>query len=160
MKQIDEYHETVSTSHSPFHETKYLEKNTEFIKKYEEDTKDNKESIPIKNKADEKGYKNDKVNSQTWRPWQIKKEVETTQNTEDNTKVNPYEGVASATRVASFRSHCCGRYNTVNLDEKLPLNNIRSKCRCDQSAPIRIKTPYQINNMRRLGEYWPDNEFE
>ena len=159
MNQIDEYHETVSASHSPYHETKYQEKFTEFIKIYEEDTKDNKESIPINNKADEKGYKDDKVDSQTWRPW-IKKEKETTQSTDDKTKVIPYETVTSAKRVASFISHCCGQYNTINLDEKLPLNCIKSKCRCDQSAPIWIKTPYQINNMRRVGEYWPDNEFD
>ena len=128
MNQINEYHETGSASHFFYHETKYQEKFTKFIKKYEEDTKDNKESKPIENKANEKGYKDDKVDSQTWRPWQIKKEGETTQGTEDKTKVIPYEEVASATRLASFRSHCCGRYNTVNLDEKLPLNNIRSKC--------------------------------
>ena len=59
MNQIDEYHETVSSDHSPYHETKYQEKFTESIK--EEDTKDNKERIPIKTKTDEKGYKDDMV---------------------------------------------------------------------------------------------------
>ena len=170
--QIDEYHETISSGHSPYQETKYQESFTEFIKKQEsftefikkEDTKDNKERkppllllllplkerIPIKTKTDEKGYKDDIVGIQTWRPW-IKKEGETTQSTDDKTKVIPYETVASAIRTASFVSHCCGQSNTINLDEKLPLNCIRCKCRCDQSAPIYIKTPYQINKMMRIG---------
>ena len=154
MIQINEYHETVSSGHSPYQETKYQERFTESIK--EEDTKDNKERIPIKTKTDEKGCKDDIDGGddiddiQTWRPW-IKKEGETTQSTDDKTKVIPYETVASATRIASFVSHCCGQSNTINLDEKLPLNCIKSKCRCDQSAPIYVKTPYQINKMRRVG---------
>ena len=113
-----------------------------------------KERIPIKTKTDEKGCKDDIDGIQTWRPW-IKKEGETTQSTDDKTKVIPkvipYETVASAIRTASFVSHCCGQSNTINLDEKLPLNCIKSKCRCDQSAPIYVKTPYQINKMRRVG---------
>ena len=160
MNQINEYHETVSSGHSPYQETKYQERFTESIK--EEDTKDNKERIPIKTKTDEKGYKDDIVGIQTWRPW-IKKEGETTQSTDDKTKVIPkvipYETVASAIRTASFVSHCCGQSNTINLDEKLPLNCIRCKCRCDQSAPIYVKTPYQINKMKRIGRI-RDNELE
>ena len=158
--QIDEYHETISSGHSPYQETKYQERFTESIK--EEDTKDNKERIPIKTKTDEKGYKDDIVGIQTWRPW-IKKEGETTQSTDDKTKVIPkvipYETVASAIRTASFVSHCCGQSNTINLDEKLPLNCIRCKCRCDQSPPIYVKTPYQINKMKRIGRI-RDNELE
>ena len=115
MNQINEYHETVSSGHSPYQETEYQERFTESIK--EEDTKDNKERIPIKTKTDEKGYKDDIVGIQTWRPW-IKKEGETTQSTEDKTKVIPkvipYEMVASAIRTASFVSHCCGKSTPSN----------------------------------------------
>ena len=184
--QIDEYHETISSGHSPYQETKYQESFTKFIKKQErftefikkqerfpefikkQDTKDNKERkppllslllplkerIPIKTKTDEKGCKDDIDGIQTWRPW-IKKEGDTTQSTDDKTKVIPkvipYETIASAIRTASFVSHCCGQSNTINLDETLPLNCIRCKCRCDQSAPIYIKKPYQINKMKRIG---------
>ena len=130
-----------------------------FIKKYEDN--DDKGDI----KDDNEGYRDwcnhsktrwaqNKDGSQT----KIKEEWVITQDMEEKSEERLYEGEVSPTRIASFKSHCCGRNNFVDLDKTLPLDDIKSNCHCDGSSRLRIKAPYQINNRSRLREYWPDQD--
>ena len=77
--------------------------------------------------------------------------------------------VTLSKRVTSLTTHCYGRNMIVDLDKTVPLDDIKSNCRCDTApAPLRISTPYQINNrsrikeslaglttLTRLKKYWP-----
>ena len=64
----------------------------------------------------------------------------------------------SSKRVTTLTSHCCGRKILIDLDKTVPLDNMKSSCGCDVSSGLRIRTPYKINNMSRLRDYWPDQD--
>ena len=41
---------------------------------------------------------------------------------------------------------------TVDLDKAMPLDDIKSNCKCKTAPALRIITPYQINNKNRIKE--------
>ena len=80
----------------------------------------------------------DKEDDKCYKEWLEKLYREDPRRTEDvkeeKSEERLYEGEVSPTRIASFKSHCCGRNNFVDLDKPVPLDDMKSNCGCDVSS--------------------------